>query len=534
MGPKVLFSIEENDLDSYYSPPNKNKSRGGSNKNVNGTTTFTSVEDELLAHMSIADYETELSRKRNILIHQISNPIISREFTSFMSNSKSLRFIFFLSVIYTIVFLPTMVFKYHIRQDDGLVLVLVHNLEVLLVCGIVFMSWALYYVQHQQYYRPKSSYHSTNSSSTYHPSSPVSKSQHASLASNAEGLGEDIGESNGLLRKSAYLWEKIVTNRFSTRQGGFKSRSVPETDEFLSEREHVAGALNAAESEAVDPVSLLTPQSKSNSQSHSTNSIPSDSSMKERTAMLNLTKRISQNGYFSRLRSSTCAFCLSAKFRLDDCLGYLKSFSVFDRLRVMELSDWNYILSSALFMAIIIFHSIVLIGRVLGGECDDEKSIGAFINKWNCNPNANASNFPLDSAFSVTVAPILLVVNLRETRVRLLASAWIITVVALLACCFVLNSFAPGPFILIYVMTSFPIMADSYFQYLFFFLISRKLKSTLETNNRLADQNKATEMRHMIANVAHDLKTVSSFAFFELSLLLELIVLRCFSHFPRS
>jgi hypothetical protein len=120
MGPKVLFSIEENDLDNHYSPPNKNKSRGGSNETANGTTTFTSAEDELLAHMSIADYETELSRKRNILFHQIRNPIISREFTSFMSNSKSLRFIFFLSVIYTIVFLPTMIFKYHIQQDHGL------------------------------------------------------------------------------------------------------------------------------------------------------------------------------------------------------------------------------------------------------------------------------------------------------------------------------------------------------------------------------------------------------------------------------
>eukprot|EP01040_Poterioochromonas_malhamensis_P010806 gene10806-biopygen2178 len=55
-------------------------------------------------------------------------------------------------------------------------------------------------------------------------------------------------------------------------------------------------------------------------------------------------------------------------------------------------------------------------------------------------------------------------------------------------------------------------MLDSFKQYLLFYLMCRQLKKTVDTNHKLAEQNKATEMRHMIANVAHDLKTpLSSF-----------------------
>ncbi len=43
------------------------------------------------------------------------------------------------------------------------------------------------------------------------------------------------------------------------------------------------------------------------------------------------------------------------------------------------------------------------------------------------------------------------------------------------------------------------------------FLTTRKLKDMIRETERLAEQAHANEMRHMIANVAHDLKTVSQF-----------------------
>lgn len=51
---------------------------------------------------------------------------------------------------------------------------------------------------------------------------------------------------------------------------------------------------------------------------------------------------------------------------------------------------------------------------------------------------------------------------------------------------------------------------DAQVHKVFFFLATRKLGGILEENERNAIHNHAQEMRHMIANVAHDLKTVSS------------------------
>ncbi len=52
------------------------------------------------------------------------------------------------------------------------------------------------------------------------------------------------------------------------------------------------------------------------------------------------------------------------------------------------------------------------------------------------------------------------------------------------------------------------VMIQVHFQRVQTFLHKRRLKQLLEENERNADANHAMEMRHMIGNVAHDLKTV--------------------------
>lgn len=48
------------------------------------------------------------------------------------------------------------------------------------------------------------------------------------------------------------------------------------------------------------------------------------------------------------------------------------------------------------------------------------------------------------------------------------------------------------------------------------FLSQKKIQQLLEENERTADASNAMEMRHMISNVAHDLKTVSSISFLQI------------------
>ena len=45
-------------------------------------------------------------------------------------------------------------------------------------------------------------------------------------------------------------------------------------------------------------------------------------------------------------------------------------------------------------------------------------------------------------------------------------------------------------------------------QTLSLFLVNQSQKRLLDDNERLAEENHAKELRHMIGNVAHDLKTV--------------------------
>jgi signal transduction histidine kinase len=61
----------------------------------------------------------------------------------------------------------------------------------------------------------------------------------------------------------------------------------------------------------------------------------------------------------------------------------------------------------------------------------------------------------------------------------------------------------------IYAILGGMLLYENQRQNLQLFVLAEKLTHSLEENERLADETHATELRHMIANVAHDLKTVS-------------------------
>ena len=63
--------------------------------------------------------------------------------------------------------------------------------------------------------------------------------------------------------------------------------------------------------------------------------------------------------------------------------------------------------------------------------------------------------------------------------------------------------------IIVYVIAVCCLIIDTQIRKIQMFLLTKDLKETLAENQRMADENHAQEMRHMIANVAHDLKTVS-------------------------
>lgn len=87
--------------------------------------------------------------------------------------------------------------------------------------------------------------------------------------------------------------------------------------------------------------------------------------------------------------------------------------------------------------------------------------------------------------------------------------SWLVSLGSIMAAGFLLNIRQTTPFLCLYFAYSIIILYDNQRQNVSLFFVAEKLKFTLDENNRLADETHASELRHMIANVAHDLKTVS-------------------------
>lgn len=176
-------------------------------------------------------------------------------------------------------------------------------------------------------------------------------------------------------------------------------------------------------------------------------------------------------------------------------------------LLVTRKKSWKKLsdeVQSVLYLSLVLSMGLVMIRRTWIGECRSTE----YLYSWTCNPNASSNGFPMDSAAILMIIPLLFSCVMRETRVGLTLTAWLIVMFCLTFCSGMLLSTRSFVTLAFYGIVSIVIMLDSFKQYLLFYLLSRHLKKTIETNQKLADQNKATEMRHMIANVAHDLKTV--------------------------
>ncbi len=139
--------------------------------------------------------------------------------------------------------------------------------------------------------------------------------------------------------------------------------------------------------------------------------------------------------------------------------------------------------------------------RIVAGQCPSQN----LKKVWYCNPLQDANALPLDSVLVVMMVPILYSVVFREIRWKNIALSWLLTVAGLSYCIIAKNMFATIPILLTYIPISAMYLYDTNRQNKNTFRLTQKLAE----NERLADETHARELRHMIGNVAHDLKTVS-------------------------
>jgi hypothetical protein len=181
-----------------------------------------------------------------------------------------------------------------------------------------------------------------------------------------------------------------------------------------------------------------------------------------------------------------------AKFQDSKLLSNLRKVSI----------EW---LQECYLFSVTTLFAIINIRRVYEGQCPDGAS---WFRIWSCNPNGKSNGIPFDSVFIMLLIPIVFVVVLRETNFLCVFLSWFVVVSTLFTCVIMLGSAHPSLALIFYFFFSSVIIIDAYNQYILLFTLGRKLKERLEENQRLSDQEKAIQMRNMIANIAHDLKTV--------------------------
>jgi hypothetical protein len=105
--------------------------------------------------------------------------------------------------------------------------------------------------------------------------------------------------------------------------------------------------------------------------------------------------------------------------------------------------------------------------------------------------------------------PLLMFYMVRDTAFGSIVISWLVCVLTLLAASIYANLEVPLIAFLTYVAASGAILFDSHRQGRSVYVLIEKFHRTQEENERLAVEAQALELRAMIGNVAHDLKTVS-------------------------
>lgn len=154
-----------------------------------------------------------------------------------------------------------------------------------------------------------------------------------------------------------------------------------------------------------------------------------------------------------------------------------------------------------------VFYGLQLLMRVSGGQCDKGK---LYLNMLMCNPNHDTNGLPEETLAQLMLMPIVFHIILRDSLIGTFYVSYLVSFASILLAAFMVDIKQIMPFILIYFFFSTVIHYDNQRQNLSLFFLAEKLKYSLSENERLAAETHASELRHMIANVAHDLKTVSA------------------------
>jgi hypothetical protein len=163
-------------------------------------------------------------------------------------------------------------------------------------------------------------------------------------------------------------------------------------------------------------------------------------------------------------------------------------------------------LRSFYFICLCLLFSFVLVVRSVADSCETE----VFFIDWSCNTSSeNEHNiFPMDTAFMLILIPLLATLIYKEISTVLTISLWMVVVTGLIITAALLNSFNATVLVVNYLIISIILMGQTLHFQAYFGQLSEMLHGQLEESHKKIDEKKQNQMKDVIGNVAHDLKTV--------------------------
>ena len=123
--------------------------------------------------------------------------------------------------------------------------------------------------------------------------------------------------------------------------------------------------------------------------------------------------------------------------------------------------------------------------------------------------NLDANTMPMDLLFAAAFIPSMFSVVFKGAKWEFVVLSFVLSIAGLLYCIFMYNLTNSLSSLIIFTPMCMVVMFENQRQNIALFLLTQTQQNLIEENERLAEEVHANELRHMIGNVAHDLKTAS-------------------------
>ncbi len=213
--------------------------------------------------------------------------------------------------------------------------------------------------------------------------------------------------------------------------------------------------------------------------------------------------------------SAFSIFNILFQFIFPTCLGvvimYLrvskernKSFHTSNKHRAADW--WLRFLESLWVIGCCISFNLGIILSAYNGPCPQHHTIAE---NQGCNREDTPHKMNEAKMILSLILPVIFAITIKNIKWSFVCASLIINTGMLLFTMLYFDLTQSFPVIIVFIPFCMLLMYENHRQNMSLFLLTQSQKNLIKENKRLAEEAHAVEMRHMIGNVAHDLKTVS-------------------------